>query len=198
MGEAMLKGAAIREFFAWYEGKFGIENVRAMARRVEPAELRTLLDPDDPIVRFLPSSWYPARLVHAMLDIAMEGRTELEIERFMRDSTRHVVKNGMGSVYRSLLSKLGSPQIYARMIPRMWRQLHDTGERSVVIDEEGHATSTVAHWAGHHPVLCTLSTALMCAIFEEMGKKNLKWTCVHCIGHAKSGDTCVYEVTWTS
>lgn len=199
MGEAMLKGGAIREFFAWYEAKFGIENVRAMARRVEPAELRALLDPDDPIVHFLPSSWYPARLVHAMLDVAMEGRTELEIERLARDATRHVVRHGMNSAYRLLLSKLGSPQIYARMIPRMWRQLHDSGDRSVELAEEGRATSKIANWAGHHRHLCMLSTTLMCAVFEQMGKKNVKWSCVHCIGrNAGGGNECVYEVTWTN
>jgi hypothetical protein len=199
MAEAMMKGGAIREFFAWYQEKFGIENVREMARRVEPAELRALLDPDDPIVNFLASSWYPARLVHAMLEIGMEGRTELEVERLSREAARYVVANGMGSAYRAILRRLGSPQIYARMIPRLWRQLHDSGDRSLVISEDGHATSKIANWAGHHPLVCMLSTALMCAIFEQMGRKNVKWTCVHCIGRPPgAGRECVYEVTWST
>ena len=195
MGEAMIKGGAIREFFAWYERKFGIESVRDMARRV-PSDLAPLVDPDDPVVHFLASSWYPARLVHSMLDTMNEGRSDLEIERLARDATRHVVANGMGSVYRFLLEKLGSPQIYASMIPRMWRQLHDTGDRSVEIVEEGRAISKVANWAGHHRVLCMLSTMLMCAIFEQMGKKNVKWTCTRCISR-DGGRECVYEVRWT-
>lgn len=193
-----MKGGAIREFFAWYQQKFGLEYVREMARRVEPPELRALLDPDDPIVNFLASSWYPARLVHAMLEIGMEGRTTLETERLAREAARHVVANGMGSAYRMLLEKLGSPQIYARMIPRMWRQLHDTGDRSVVITGEGHATSKIANWRGHHPLVCLLSTELMCAIFEQMGCKNVKWTRVRCIGRdAGAENECVYEVEWT-
>jgi hypothetical protein len=198
MREAMMKGGAIREFFAWSERKFGIESVRSMARKIEPAELRSLLDPDDPIVHFLPSSWYPARLVHAMIDIAIEGRTETEVERLARDAARHVVANGMSTVYRVLLEKLGSPQIYARLIPRMWRQMHDTGDRSLEIEHDGRATSKVARWAGHHPILCMSATSLMCAVFEQMGKKNVKWTRVHCIARPGGSDECVYEVTWSS
>ena len=196
MGEAMIKGGAIREFFAWYEGKFGLDSLRHMARQVPP-DLAPLVDPDDPVVHFLAASWYPARLVHSMLDTMNEGRSELEIERLARDATRHVVAHGMNSVYRVLLKKLGSPQIYAAMIPRMWRQLHDSGDRSVEIVEDGRAISKVANWAGHHRVLCMLSTSLMCAIFEQMGKKNVKWTCTRCISR-DGGSECVYEVRWVS
>ena len=195
MGEAMIKGGAIREFFAWYEERFGRESLRAMARHV-PSDLAPLVDPDEPVVHFLASSWYPARLVHSMLDTMNDGRTALEIERLARDATRHVVAHGMSSVYRVLLAKLGSPQIYARMIPRMWRQLHTTGDRTVEIVEDGHAISKVANWAGHHRDLCIITTCLMCAVFEHMGKKNVKWTCVRCVSR-DGGNECVYDVRWT-
>ena len=91
----------------------------------------------------------------------------------------------------------GIGQFYAAMIPRMWRQLHDSGDRSVEIVEDGRAISKVANWAGHHRVLCMLSTSLMCAIFEQMGKKNVKWTCTRCISR-DGGSECVYEVRWVS
>lgn len=194
MGEAMIKGGAIREFFAWYERKFGVEGVRHMARNVPP-DLAALLDPDDPIVNFLAASWYPARLVHAMLDAMHEGRTEQEMERFAREATRDVVKNHMSSVYRVLFQRLGSPEIYARMIPRLWRQLHDSGVRSLEIVGEGQATSRVSRWDGHHPMLCTLSVQLMVAIFEEMGCRDVRARRVRCIGRTSGGE-CVYEVSW--
>ena len=194
MGEAMIKGGAIREFFAWYERKFGIESVREMAKRVPP-DLAALVDPDDPIVHLLAASWYPARLVHSMLDTMHDGRSEQEMERFARESTRDVVKNRMSSVYRVLFQKLGSPEIYALMIPRMWRQLHDTGDRSLEITGEGRATSRVSRWEGHHPTLCMLSVQLMSAIFEEMGCRDVRWRRVRCIGRATAGE-CVYDVSW--
>jgi len=196
MAEAMIKGGAIREFFAWYERKFGIDSIRVMARRV-PADLAPLVDPDDPLVNMLASSWYPARLVHSMLDTMHEGKTEQEMERLARDATREVVKNGMNTVYRALFRSLGSPEIYARMIPRMWRQLHDTGDRALEIDRPGHGLSRTANWKGHHPMLCMLSTELMCAVFEQMGCRNATWKRVRCVGRANVGNECVYDVTWT-
>jgi hypothetical protein len=195
MGEAMIKGGAIREFFAWYERKFGIDSIRYMAQQV-PSDLAALLDPDDPLIKILPASWYPARLVHSMLDSMHEGRTDLDMERFAREATRDVVKNGMSSVYRVLFQKLGSPDVYALMIPRMWRQLHDSGERSLVITGDGRATSRVAGWEGHHPTLCMLSVTLMCTIFEEMGCRDVRWKRVNCIGRPGRTGECVYDVTW--
>jgi hypothetical protein len=196
MADAMIKGGAIREFFAWYERKFGIDSIRVMAREVPP-DLAPLLDPDDPLVNLLASSWYPARLVHSMLDTMHRGKTEQEMERLARDATREVVKNGMNSVYRTLFKKLGTPDIYALMIPRMWRQLHDSGERSLRIDRPGHGTSRIAKWRGHHPMLCMLSQELMCAIFETMGCKNPTWKRVQCVGRGAPSNECIYEVTWT-
>lgn len=190
----MIKGAAIREFFAWYERRFGVESVRAMAARV-PEELRDALDPDEPIVRILPASWYPASLVHAMLDALAEGRTPLEVDRLAREASREVVKNGMNGVYRFLFPKLVSPEMYARMIPRLWRQLHSTGERSLTIVGEGEADSRIARWPGHHPLLCALTNELMCAIFEAMGCRNVRWERVRCITRDGGGE-CVSKVTW--
>lgn len=192
--QPMIKGGAIREFFAWYERRFGAEAVRAMAARV-PDDLRDALDPDEPIVRILSASWYPASLVHAMLDALAEGRTSQEVDRLARDASREVVKNGMNSVYRFLLEKLVSPEIYARMIPRLWHQLHSTGVRTMTILGEGEAESRITRWPGHHPALCALTNELMCAIFETMGCRNVRWERVRCITH-DGGDTCVSRVTW--
>lgn len=194
MAEPLIKGGAIREFFVWYERRFGSESVRQMAARV-PDDLRPLLDPDEPIVNLLPASWYPARLVHAMLDALAEGRTRAEMDRLAKEAARDVVKNGMNSVYRFLFKKLATPDIYARMIPRMWRQLHDGGERSVVIASPGEADSRIATWPGHHPTLCALTNETMCAIFEAMGCRNVRWTRVSCVSR-DGGTECVTKVTW--
>lgn len=192
--EPMIKGGAIREFFAWYERRYGVESVRTIAARV-PEGLRDVLDPDEPIVHLLPSSWYPASLVHVMLDALGEDRSPIELERLTKEASRDVVKNGMNSVYRFLLEKLVSPEMYARMIPRLWRQLHSTGERSMEIVGEGEARSRIARWPGHHPTLCALTNELMCAIFEEMGCRNVRWERVRCITR-DGGNECVATVKW--
>lgn len=192
--EPTIKGAAIREFFTWYEARFGIEAVRRMAAAV-PEDLRTLLDPDEPIVHLLPSSWYPARLVHAMLDAIAAEHGLTAMERIAREATREVVAHGTNSVYRFLLAKLVSPEMYARMIPRLWRQLHGSGDRSVTIVSEGLAESRIARWPGHHPLLCVLTNELMCAIFEAMGCRNVRWQRERCISR-DGGTECVSKVTW--
>lgn len=194
--EPKIKGGAIREFFTWYERRFGADHVRAMAARV-PEDLRGLLDPDEPIVKILPASWYPASLVHAMLDAIAEERSQVELERLAKEASRDLVKNGMNSVYRFVLAKLVSPEMYARMIPRLWHQLHTTGERKLEIVAEGEAKSTIARWPGHHPTLCALTNELMCAIFEAMDCKNVRWERVRCITR-DGGDECVSTVTWRS
>lgn len=192
--EALIKGAALREFFAWYERRFGIESVRAMAARM-PEGSRELLDPDEPIVRILSASWYPASLAHAMLDAVAEQRSSSELDRLLREASREVVKNGMNSVYRFLLEKLVSPEMYARMIPRLWRQLHSSGDRTMEIVGEGEARSRIARWPGHHPLLCGLTNELMCAVFEAMGCRNVRWERVRCVSR-DGGDECVSTVRW--
>jgi len=189
MGEPMIKGGAIAEFLAWYQRKRGDEGVREVARRAPP-DLAHLFDPDDPM-HILPSSWYPVRLVHAALDTITDGMTPTEIEVLAKEAARDRVQHGMSSVYRFLFQTLGTPEVYAKMIPRMWRQLHDSGDRAVKILGDGKAISTVANWRGHHPVLCLLTVELMCAIFQEMGCKNVRWKRITC-----GGSECRYEVTW--
>lgn len=195
MGEALIKGGAIREFLVWYERRFGPDSLRSMAQRV-PADCAALLDPDEPVEHLLAASWYPARLVHAMLDVIREDHGDAQLDRLIREATREVVKNRMTSVYKVLFKHLVSPEMYALTVPRMWRQLHDTGERSLTIDRPGHGISRMANWPAHHPALCTLSQELMCAVFEAMGCKSVRLAPLECIARGATGNACSYEVTW--
>ncbi len=193
MSEGKIKGAAIREIFAWYEERYGRDKAREMARRA-PDEFRPLLDPDDPISTILASSWYPAPFVHAMLDIVTEGMSEPEIERLAREANRAVVANSMKSVYRFVIEKLATPEIYAASIPRLWRLLHDTGDRRIEIVAPGEAISTIARWSGHHHLLCLLVVETMCAVFETMGCRNVKNERISCVSNGAR--ECVTRVTW--
>jgi hypothetical protein len=193
MGEPKIKGAAIRELFAWYEGRYGKERVRYMAESA-PDDLRELLDPDDPIP-ILAASWYPARLVHSMLDTVTEGMTEIEIQRMAKEATRAVVTGGLGSVYRFVLEKLATPEMYAASIPRLWHLMHDNGERSIEVVGPGEALSKVRNWGGHHPLLCLVTIETMCAVFETMGCRAVKTERLSCVS-THGGDACVTRVTW--
>jgi hypothetical protein len=193
--EPMIKGAAIRAFFAWYQERFGVERVRLIASRM-PDDLRALVDPDEPLL-LLSGSWYPARLVHAMFDAVAESSSPHEVERLVKEAAREVVRDGTNGVYRALLKTLVSPEIYARLIPRLWRQLNSTGDRSMTMLGSGKAESRIANWPGHHPVLCALTNELMCAIFETMGCRGVRWERVSCISR-DGGTACVSRVTWAA
>src|SRR5687767_15922300 len=99
MAEPMMKGSAIRELLLWYESRYGKDRVRLMAQRA-PDDLKELLDPDEPAVTILASSWYPARLVHSMLDTATDGMTRGEIERFAREAGVASTASGLRRIYR--------------------------------------------------------------------------------------------------
>lgn len=195
MAEPMMKGAVLREFVDWYEARYGKDRMRALADRL-PDDLRSELDPDEPIVRLLGASWYPARLSHLLLDTLTEGMSEAQIRTLARESTRHVVARGAGGIYGFVLRRLVTPEIYALSVPRLWRQLHSTGDREVTVTSAAAATSSVRRWSGHHPVLCTFTIETMCAVFEVMGKTDLRWERTACV--SRGSKECVTLLTWST
>jgi hypothetical protein len=194
MPEPMIKGGMLREFVQWYEHAHGAERIREVARRV-PDDLRTLIDPDEPLVNILAASWYPARLTHTILDAVTEGLDARGVERIAHDANRWIVQRGMGSVYRFALQRIVTPEMYAASVARLWRQIHSTGDRSLELTSRTTAVSTVRDWGGHHPVLCTVTIETMCALFESMGKKNVRWTRTACV--SRGAQECVTRLEWT-
>ncbi len=190
----MSKGAVIREFVAWYQHAYGDEQLRKLGDSV-PQEYRALFDPDEAFVTFLASSWYPTAILHLAFDALAVHHNEGELRRMFRDSTRWVVKRSVSTVYRFLLAKVVTPELYAQAVPRMWKQLHTTGERRMRILEDGVAESIVTDWPGHHPLLCTLTIETMCAIFETMGCKDVGWSRKSCV--AEGAAECRTIVTWS-
>jgi hypothetical protein len=194
MPEAMIKGSAIRGFVEAFEKRHGKEVIRRMAASAPP-DLRAHLDPDDPTTQLMAASWYPARLAHLMLDALAEDHSEQEIERLAKEASREIVRNSMNGAYHYIFQKLATPQMYALLLPRMWRQLHSTGERSLTLLGPGRAESRIARWPGHHAVLCMLTNQFMCAIFEEMGCRNVRWKRRTCVSR-DGGTECITDVTW--
>lgn len=193
MPEPMIKGAAIREFVAWYEARYGKEPLHQMAARV-PADLAHHIDPEASTMTFLASTWYPARLVHAMLEAICETTSEAELELAIKEATRDIVQRGGSTVYRFFFHKLVTPELYAAAVPRLWRQLHSTGDRRITIVRPGLAESVVSRWPGHHRMLCTITIETMCALFGNMGKKDVRWHRAACI--SRGDRECLTRVTW--
>ena len=179
--EPQIKGAAIREFLLWHATKFGQEETAKLAADL-PEPLAALIDRSQPAFGILGASWYPARLVHPMLDRLAE-RGGHEGRDFAREANREVVPRMIRGVYRVMFQAAATPELYARHVPRLWRRLHSTGDRSIVLRAPGEALSVVESWPAHHPVLCWVTIYTMAHVFEAMGYK--QWTVerLACVSH---------------
>lgn len=189
----MIKGAVLREFVQWYESHFGMDGLRAVAENL-PEDLRHYIDPYEPVVNMLAASWYPSRFCNLLLDAVSEGRSHAELELLAHDATRWIVARSMSSVYRFALRRLVTPEMYALSVPRLWRQLHSTGDREVKVTSDTTLQSKVLNWPGHHPVLCTVTIETMCAILETMKCQDVTWRRVACV--SRGGSECVTQVEW--
>ena len=192
MAEPMIKGGVLREFVQWYEQNHGTERLREVTRAL-PEDLRSYVDPYDPVVKLLAASWYPSRFCNLMLEKVADGLAEPEIERMAYDANRSLFARRTSSVYRFALARLVSPELYALSIPRLWRQLHSTGDRTIRVTGTT-AESTVANWGGHHPVMCTITIETMCAVLEHMKCRDVTWRRISCV--SRGGDACVTKVSW--
>ena len=187
----MVKGAVIREFLGWYTDRYGKERlVELMANA--PPDLRPYLD--DPAT-LLAASWYPARLGFLILDKITEGVPESHIAAMSKEAARVITKRQASGAYRFFLEKLVTPQVYAVSVPHMWRQLHSTGVRQMKITAPKVAESIVRDWTGHHPVFCTITLETMCAIFEMMGCKDVRYKRISCVSRGGAKE-CKTELYW--
>jgi len=179
--EPQIKGAAIREFLLWHAGKFGHDQTAQLVVGL-PAALAAMVDPSQPALGILGASWYPATLVHPMLD-RMAERAGHEGKELARDANREVVPRMIRGIYRVMFRAAATPELYARHVQRLWRRLHSTGERSIVLRAPGEAFSVVEQWPAHHPVLCWVTIYTMAYVFEAMGYRHWTVDRIACVSH---------------
>ena len=176
-----MKGAVIREFLLWYEKRYGRADVDLLVDLV-PAHLKPLIDPSRPALGILGASWYPMGLTHPMLSYVVE-RAGNEGRTFALEANREIVPRMIRGVYRMLFKTAATPERYAAHVQRLWRNLHTTGERSMVIRTPGEALSAVERWPAHHPLLCWITIYTMAIMFETMGYKHWTVERVACVDH---------------
>ncbi len=192
---AKIKGAAIREMVRWYARTYGIDTLTRAAKTLPP-EVAGQLDLQDDALGIIASTWYDARVVHAMLDSIVEPYPAGDRHALIRTAAREGVRTSMGGVYKFVIGQIVTPGFYARNIQRLWRMLHDGGSREIVVVKEGLAVSRTWDWPGHHPLLCETAIETMCAIFELTGKKDVVARRTQCVSHGAT--ECVAEVRWHS
>ncbi len=177
--DALIKGGPIRELLLWYEGRYGREYVPAVIARLSPAHALSVSE-DKLTLGLVPSVWYPAPIVHAILDALAERHTTEELYEIVCESNDFVVRRMSKGLYQFLFRMVGSPELYAKHIQRAWNMLHSTGRREIVLSD-GVAESTIDDWAGHHPWLCEVASETMRAVFEAMGCRDVRLERVACV-----------------
>jgi hypothetical protein len=179
--EPATKGSTTRELLLWHDRKFGHEATVSLARDLTPAAM-AYINPTQPALGILSSSWYPVSVTNPMLSRVVESCGN-EGREFAIEANREVVPRMIRGVYRVLFQATATPELYARHVGRLWRRLHTTGERSMVIRAPGEALSVLESWPAHHPLSCWLTIYTMAFVFEAMGYK--KWTVDRraCVAH---------------
>ncbi len=191
---ARIKGTALMPVLSWYADSFGKGAFASALSRMSP-EVRSEFSLEDGVPHLLPSAWYDVRLAHALLDETLGAAPSTERHRIAREAARAGVTASARGIYRFMLAQLGSPELYARHIQRVWSLLHSGGTREVRIVAPGEADSDIRDWPGHHPLLCALTNETMAAVFEVMGAKQVMLRREQCI--SEGAPLCRTHVSWT-
>jgi hypothetical protein len=185
-----IKGAAFREFLVFYAKTVDRERVIAAIRAAGSAELSA----ERPDFGVLQNTWYPAGLVHGLLDRLTQGFDEAELATLAQEAATHIMGVTLRGVYRTMFSLIATPERYARHIPNLWRVHYDNGDPVVLTRGAKEHRITFMSWASHHPFICRLNMAAAAPIYTAMGCKAVRWQRVHC--KSMGGEHCVALVTW--
>jgi hypothetical protein len=185
-----IKGAAFREFLIFYSQRVDPARVAAAVRAIESSALSA----ERADFGVMQNVWYPAELVHELLDRLTEGFTEQELERMAQDAAIHVMSATLRGVYKTMFSLIATPERYARHIPKLWRVHYDNGEPAILTRGPNEHRISFLAWESHHPFVCRLNMAAALPIYEAMGCKGVSWRRAHC--KSQGGEHCTAIVTW--
>ena len=191
-----IKGAAFREFIAYYRATYGPEALIAVVAAM-PAIHRRELDQRDAALGVLASEWYPAEVVHALLDEISRGKSEAALRALAATASGAVMRATLRGLYRKLFEWMATPERYARYGPKLWGTYYDSGEVVVeVVPGELAAISTVRNWRSHHPLICELNRGASVEIYGAMGCVDVKAERAQCV--SRGDPHCRFVTRWSS
>lgn len=188
------KGAVFRGFLEWMQHEFGIDVTRHLHERLPP-DLQSLLDPHEPALGVLPSSWYPDELPNRMLELLLHPMEEQVRLRVLREGTRYTMEKTFRGLYRPLMRLFVSPERCAKLVQKAWQTNYDTGTATWTYRGPGRIDSEVVGWRGHHPYRCEISRVSGELLLELAGCKNVESVRTDCL--SKGNASCRAVITWT-
>lgn len=190
-----IKGAAFREFLIWYGTRYGEAALGEGANRVDP-EWRPSLDPERSALGVLASEWYPAPLVHTLLDgltahLSRDQRAEVAAE-----AARAIMNRMLRGIYKTLFQLMATPARYQRFGPKLWDAYYDSGTFRIEMPDDKTAVCTVSKWSAHHPFICDLNCAAAVPVYEMMGCVSVRVLRTECVSLGSA--RCEFVTNWTS
>lgn len=191
--KGQIKGIAIREFIAWYGREHGRQPLVDAVLRL-PQEDQAHFEVDHEALGILPSTWYPAEIIHRALDSITAGRSRDEVRALAKDAGAATVRGMMKGAHKVVFSYVMTPRRYVRVVQTLWRLNYDSGRVDHEILAPNIHQSFVRDWKGHHAFLCALNFSARVTIYEEMGCNNLEIIDRYCV--SDGNEECGSVFTW--
>jgi len=189
-----IKGAALRQFLIWYQGKVG-ERVFADRFAALAPGIASQLNPAAEALGIVASQWYDCRLIHGILDALTAGMSEAETVALTVEGSQAVMDHTLRGLYRSLFEWMANPKRYARHGRKIWSTYYDSGDFSIESDEAARrAVCTIRDWASHHPILCDMNRGASTAIYRAMGLPGADCVREACV--SRGAAECRFVTTW--
>jgi hypothetical protein len=191
-GMGHIKGLGLRGFLAWYGANVDRERV-LQALDLAQRDSSEYFDVSQPAFGVLTSRWYPAEVVHAILDEILRHHSRTESARLAEDAAQAVMNDLLKGVYRSIISMFVTPERYARHGEKLWTLNYDNG-RPVSVTSPAEHRVTYIEWRSHHPFLCRINMATSLTLYTTMGCRDVRYRRLGCI--SDGAEACDSVITW--
>jgi hypothetical protein len=191
--DARVKGAGVRELFRWYGERHGRARMVEHFARLAPDE-QALFDAGDPHFGILPSTWYPAPVLHKILDGLDASLTRPEREALLRDGAREALRVGLTGFYKLLFETMMTPERYAARAQTLFSRYFTPGVMTKIVEAPNQHLSVVEGWTGHHPMLCDVLIHSAEVVYGRMGCRDISSQKIACVGDGASD--CRFRIRW--
>lgn len=188
-----IKGAALHGFVSWYQDERDAETLRRAHQRL-PLTVKRYLDPARPAMGVTAGSWYPAAVVHGMLDGVTAELDAAATEALAHEAATRIFERNMPGILRPLFRMFVSPTMVKAMSQLLWDVYYDSGRVTVSWQGRTAQRMQLEGWRSHHPFLCTLNVGAATPIYRQScpGFTAVREACV-----ADGDPCCAYCFSWT-
>ena len=160
--------------------------IKEQARPVLPPHLHRYLEE-----RILVSSWYPEVDLMGLLDALGKLTNAADPFAFMG---RHTAREHLAGIYRGHL-RPGDLERTLMSATALWRNYHDTGDMSSVVEAPYRALLRLRDFAAASREFCRLLSGYFSELAEQAGGKQVKVTKLDCV--LDGAVECRWRMTWS-